>query len=71
VDFLFHLVVTTPREKGIQCNHLGFDLFRVGRIDTLYIEVDFDKERVGFMIQERRELEEQFSCLFVSLRACL
>jgi hypothetical protein len=34
---MFHLVVTTPREKGIQCNHLRFNLFRVGRIDTLYI----------------------------------
>jgi hypothetical protein len=27
--------------------------------------MDFDKERVGFMIQERRELEEQLSCSFV------
>jgi hypothetical protein len=31
----------------------------------------FDEKRVGFMIQERRELEEQFSCSFVSLRACV
>jgi hypothetical protein len=33
--------------------------------------MDFEKERVGFMIQERRELEEQLSCSFVSLRACV
>ena len=29
---------------------------------TIY-EMDFEKERVGFMIQERRELEEQFQLL--------
>jgi hypothetical protein len=30
-----------------------------------------DQEKVGFMIQERRELEEQLSFSFVSLRACV
>jgi hypothetical protein len=35
------------------------------------MKVDFDKEWVGLMIQERREIEEQFSCSFVSLRAYL
>jgi hypothetical protein len=37
---------------------LGFGLIQV------------DKERFGFMIQGRREVEEQISCSFVSLRAC-
>jgi hypothetical protein len=50
---------------------LGFDLLRVYRDHSLYMKVDFEKERVGFMIQERRELEEQLSCSFVSLRACV
>ena len=50
---------------------LGFDLLRVERDHSLYMKVDFDKERVGFMSQERRDLEEQFSCSFISLRACL
>ena len=50
---------------------LGFDLLRVYKYHSLYMKVDFDKEGVGFVIQERRELEEQFSCSFVSLRAYL
>jgi hypothetical protein len=38
--------------------------------DTLYKSC-FVEERIGFMIQERRELEEHFSFSFVSMRACL
>ena len=50
---------------------LGFEILRVDKDNSLYMKVDFDKEGVGFMIQERREIEEQFSCSFVSLRVCL
>ena len=37
---------------------LGFDLLRVDRDHSKYMKVDFGKEEFGFMIQERKELEE-------------
>jgi hypothetical protein len=49
---------------------MGFDLLRLFGCYFLFKEGDLLEKRVGFMIQERRELEEQFICSIVSLRAC-
>jgi hypothetical protein len=49
---------------------MGFDLLRLFGCYFLFKEGDLLRKRVGFMIQEGRELEEQFICSIVSLRAC-
>jgi hypothetical protein len=49
---------------------MGFDLLRIFGCYFLFKRGGSSWRRVGFMIQERRELEEQFSCSIVSLRAC-
>jgi hypothetical protein len=42
---------------------LGFNLLRVDIYHSLYMKVVFDKERVGFMIQERGILQEEI-CVY-------
>ena len=64
MDFLFHLVVTTPREKGVQCNHLGFDLFRIGRNDTLYIEVILLMKGLSYRLDMDFRRSKQL-CMFI------
>jgi hypothetical protein len=50
---------------------MGFDLLRLFGCYFLFKEGYLLRiGGVGFMIQERRELEEQFICSIVSLRAC-
>jgi hypothetical protein len=50
---------------------MGFDLLRIFGCYFLFNEGERSWRGVGFMIQERRDLEEQLSCSFVSLRACI
>jgi len=48
---------------------MGFDLLRLFGCYFLFKEGDILENEVGFMIQERRELDEQFICSIVSPRA--
>jgi hypothetical protein len=50
---------------------MGFDLISIFGCYFLFNEGDISWRGVGFMIQERRDLEEQLSCSFVSPRACI
>ena len=63
--FLLESFVTNSYMEEDPMYLLGFNLLRVYKYHSLYMKVDFHKEMVGFMIQERRELEEQLSYSFV------
>jgi hypothetical protein len=49
---------------------MGFKLLRIFGFYFIFKKGGSSRRGVGFMIQERRELEEQFSCSIVSLRPC-
>jgi hypothetical protein len=67
----FSLVVATYLQ-GLESN--GRDGFQPPKnifYVIFYLMGERDQEKVGFMIQDGRELEEKLSFSFVSMRACL